>query len=283
MKYIKTLNNYIKENYLPSDAIGYNIGEFVYHITPKKNLNTIKKNGFIPKDGISINNKPFKNRLYFATSLIAAYDLSVNFNSYRDNDEYVIFKLDSKCIDKGYEEDELFIHGIYVDYKIPYSFVVDIINASDLFNKFDDDDFDRLYENKQSKKWFRGYTSNTNNTEYIWITSDYNHAKQYSEINKLIYSGDSIIDEITILNNPNLLDLNSYDMDEKMDMDDIECFLEDYNISYDYEDLFDISENMIPFSRLVNNIIGELIMGYDGFKILEDGIETIYINKKYTN
>jgi hypothetical protein len=72
-------------------------------------------------------------------------------------------------------------------------------------------------------------------------------------------------------------------MDEKMDMDDIECFLEDYNISYDYEDLFDISENMIPFSRLVNNIIGELIMGYDGFKILEDGIETIYINKKYTN
>jgi hypothetical protein len=72
-------------------------------------------------------------------------------------------------------------------------------------------------------------------------------------------------------------------MDEKMDMDDIECFLEDYNISYDYEDLFDISENMIPFSRLVNNIIGELVMEYDGFKILEDGIETIYINKKYTN
>ena len=153
-KYIKTsFSEYLKENYLPSDAMGYNIGEFVYHITPKKNFNTIKKNGFIPKDGISINNKPFKNRLYFATSLIAAYDLSVNFNSYRDNDEYIIFKLDSKCIDKGYEEDELFIHGIYVDYKIPYSFVIDVINTSDLFNKFDDEDFDRLYENKQSKKW----------------------------------------------------------------------------------------------------------------------------------
>ncbi len=137
-------NNYLKENYLPSDAMGYDIGEFVYHITPKKNLNTIKKNGFIPKDGISINHKPFKNRLYFATSLIAAYDLSVNFNSYRDNDEYVIFKLDSKCINKGYEEDELFIHGIYVDYEISYSFVIDVINTSDLFNKFDDDDFDRF-------------------------------------------------------------------------------------------------------------------------------------------
>ena len=46
---------------------------------------------------------------------------------------------------------------------------------------------------------------------------------------------------------------------------------------------FDISENMIPFSRLVNNIIDKLVMEYDGFKILEDGIETIYINKKYTN
>lgn len=90
---------------------------------------------------------------------------------------------------------------------------------------------------------------------FILITSNYEHAKQYSEINKLSYGGDFIIDEITILNNPNLLDLNSYDMDEKMDMYDIECFLEDYDIKYDYEDLFDISENMIPFSRLVNNII----------------------------
>ena len=43
-----------------------------------------------------------------------------------------------------------------------------------------------------------GYTK-TNNTDFIWITSDYEHAKQYSEINKLSYGGDFIIDEITIL------------------------------------------------------------------------------------
>ena len=69
MKYIKTLNNYLKEIYIPSDAMGYNIGEFVYHITPKKNFNTIKKNGLIPKDGISINNKPFKNSVEIERSI----------------------------------------------------------------------------------------------------------------------------------------------------------------------------------------------------------------------
>ena len=138
-------NDYINESYLPSDAIGYDIGEYLYHITPIKNLNKIKNNGFVPKDGISINGKPFKNRLYFATSLIAAYDLSVNFQSYRDDvDEYVIFKVDSKCL-KDYEEDELFKHGIYVNYPISKKYIVDIINAEDLFGKFDEDDFENLY------------------------------------------------------------------------------------------------------------------------------------------
>lgn len=130
---------------LKSDDIGYNIGQYLYHITPKRNVPQIKKNGFIPKDGIAINNKPFKNRLYFTTSLISAYDLSVNFGSYKDNEEYVIFKLKSDCVNNGYEKDLLFVHGIYVDYTIPYSCVVDVMNASDLFNKFDDEDIENLY------------------------------------------------------------------------------------------------------------------------------------------
>ena len=142
---VKNFKQFVNENYLQSDAIGYNISEYLYHITPKRNITQIKKNGFIPKDGVSINNKSFKNRLYFATSLIAAYDLSVNFGSYKDNKEYAIFKVKSDCVSNGYEEDPLFVHGIYVDYPIPKTCIVSIINASDLFNKFNDDDLDNLY------------------------------------------------------------------------------------------------------------------------------------------
>lgn len=143
---MKKFNNFINEKYLESDAIGYAIGDFIYHVTTMKNVEKIKSQGFKPQDGISINGKPFQNRLYFATSLIAAYDLSVNFSSFKDEykDEYVIFKLKSNCIDE-YEEDPLFLHGIYVDYKIDKKYIVDMIKTSDLFNKFNDDDFDDLY------------------------------------------------------------------------------------------------------------------------------------------
>lgn len=142
---MKNFKEFINENYLKSDAVGYNIGKFLYHITPKKNISKIKKNGFIPKDGISINNKPFKNRLYFATSLIAAYDLSVNFNSYKDNEEYVIFKIKSGCVSHGYKKDPLFTHGIYVDYPISNKCIISIIDVSDLFNKFNEYDIENLY------------------------------------------------------------------------------------------------------------------------------------------
>lgn len=131
-------------NKIESDAMGYDIGDYLYHITPVSNFNTIIKKGFIPKNGISINNKPFENRLYFATSLISAYDLSVNFGSYRDNSKYVIFKIKSDCIN-DYEEDDLFAHGIYVDYKVSNKCIVGYVNANDLFNKFDDEDIENLY------------------------------------------------------------------------------------------------------------------------------------------
>jgi hypothetical protein len=125
-------------NKIESDAMGYDIGDYLYHITPVSNFNTIINKGFIPKNGISINNKPFENRLYFATSLISAYDLSVNFGSYRDDSDYVIFKIKSDCTN-DYEEDDLFAHGIYVDYKVSNKCIFGYVNANDLFNKFDDD------------------------------------------------------------------------------------------------------------------------------------------------
>ena len=138
-------NFLLNENeYLKSDAIGYNIGEYIYHTTPIKNLKRIEKEGFIPKDGIGINGKPFKNRLYFATSLISAYDISINFGSYKDDDEYIIFKVDSKCLDE-YERDPLFVHGIFVDYRVDKKYIIEVIKANDLFNMYDDNDIENLY------------------------------------------------------------------------------------------------------------------------------------------
>jgi hypothetical protein len=143
MKNITNFNQFF-ESYLKNDASGYDIGDYVYHVTPIENLNHIKQNGFIPKDGTSINNEKFENRLYFATSLIAAYDLSVNFGSYKYDSDFIIFKINSYCIN-DYEIDDLFEHGIYVDYAIKYNCVIDVFYASDLFGKFDDNDLENLY------------------------------------------------------------------------------------------------------------------------------------------
>lgn len=107
-------------------------------------MNTIKKIGFIPRDGISINKKEFSNRIYFATSLISAYDISVNFSSYKNEKEYVIFKIKSSCLN-GYEKDPLFVHGIYIDYPISPKYIIEIIEADDLCNNYDSDNLDNLY------------------------------------------------------------------------------------------------------------------------------------------
>jgi hypothetical protein len=142
---ITTLTRYIKESYLPDDSIGYDVGEFIYHTTPKKNLDYILSNGLKPRDGVSIDGKSFKNRLYFATSLIAVYDLYVNFTSIRQYEDYIIIKIDSKCLEHGYSLDNLFVHGIYIDYPIDKNCIVDIIDAESLFNKFNEDDLENLY------------------------------------------------------------------------------------------------------------------------------------------
>lgn len=133
------------ESFLKSDAIGYHIGEFIYHVTPLKNEEKIKKEGFKVQSGVSINGKKYEKRIYFATSLISAYDISVNFGSYRNEYEYVIFKINSECLKNGYEKDPLFAHGIFVDYNIDKRYIVDIIKTSELFNKFNDEDLENLY------------------------------------------------------------------------------------------------------------------------------------------
>ena len=128
--------------------------------------------------------------------------------------------------------------------------------------------------------WYRGYSTNTKNNKYIWITSNENHAKQYSEINKYSYGGNPIVDNIIFDETKhNLLNLYSYDMDDKITENDVEDFLSDVGVEYDYESLFDIMEDEIPLSRLVNKILDQIILNYDGLKIMENGIKTIYINR----
>lgn len=137
---------------------------------------------------------------------------------------------------------------------------------------------DYLNENNNSNIWYRGYTSNTRNNEYVWITSDENHAKQYSEINKYSYGGDPIVDRIVLdEGNYNLLDLCSYDMDDMITENDADDFLSDVGVEYDYESLFDIMEDEIPLSRLVNKILDKIVRNYDGIKIMENGMKTIYL------
>ena len=145
---------------------------------------------------------------------------------------------------------------------------------------------DQSRENSQSKNvnnlsnWYRGYSTNTKNNKYIWITSNENHAKQYSEINKYSYGGNPIVDNIIFDETKhNLLNLYSYDMDDKITENDVEDFLSDVGVEYDYESLFDIMEDEIPLSRLVNKILDQIILNYDGLKIMENGIKTIYINR----
>lgn len=147
----EALKESFDENYLKSDSVGYNVGEYIYHVTPIKNLSVIKRNGLHPQNGISINGKKYENRLYFATSLIAAYDISVNFGSYKNDKEYVIFKIKSDCLTNGYEKDPLFVHGIFIDYSIPNKCIVDIIEANKLFRKYDDNDLDNLYLNESKQ------------------------------------------------------------------------------------------------------------------------------------
>ena len=137
--------NWLNENKFQSDAMGYNIGKYIYHTTPIKNLDKIKYKGLKLRSGITISGENFKNRIYFSTSLIAAYDILVNFGSYRDNKAYAIFKLNSNCLINGYKKDPLFVHGIFVNYNIDRKYILEIINADDLFNKFNEEDIENLY------------------------------------------------------------------------------------------------------------------------------------------
>jgi hypothetical protein len=130
-------------------------------------------------------------------------------------------------------------------------------------------------------EWYRGHTTNTRPNDYIWMSSDKSQAKTYSEMNKIIQGGDALLSEYDIdLTKINLLDLSEYDMNDRFEDYEIENFLDELNIEYDYEDLFDFTEDDIPLSRLVNNITNDIMNSYDALLIKEDDIDTILIKRE---
>lgn len=139
---------------------------------------------------------------------------------------------------------------------------------------------------ESSQTFYRGYTSNTRNNNFVWLTTDQNHAEQYAELNYFHYKGDKRVDtfklDISILN---ILDLTMYDTDENLDESECSDFLSDINVVCDVEDLFvDRHDDTIPLSVLLNRNLHILMRsGIDGFKIMESGIETICIRKEFLN
>lgn len=78
---------------------------------------------------------------------------------------------------------------------------------------------------------------------------------------------------------PNVLDLSMYDMDEYIDENSADDILTDISVDYDYSNLFDIVEDEIPISRLINAILDKIMLNTDALKIFENGILTLCINK----
>lgn len=142
-------------------------------------------------------------------------------------------------------------------------------------------DFKQYIKENNFKIWYRGFTNKTNENEYIWLTLSKDLAIQYSKINKIIYGGESIVKEFKFNDNDfNILDLTDYDMNDLLEKYQLEDFLDELDIEYGYEDLFDFSEDEIPLSRLVNKILEQIVKDNDGFKIFENEYETIYIKKQ---
>ena len=151
------------------------------------------------------------------------------------------------------------------------------MNKNYLYNK-NLHNFYTFKENIENTIYYRGYTTKTKDSEYIWVTSSLEHAKQYSSINKHIYGGKPLIDEYRFKDNEyNLLNLIDYDMDEKLSENELDEFLNSLDIWYNYEYLFDFTEQEIPLSRLINKILSNIIEKYDGLIIKESGYKTIYI------
>ena len=77
-----------------------------------------------------------------ATSLIAAYDLYVNFNAHNGK-KYYIYKIDTSKINGNFFDDDKFVHGVYIDENIDKDAIVELIDPTHL--SYDDEELSNLY------------------------------------------------------------------------------------------------------------------------------------------
>lgn len=122
--------------------------DFVYHISPIENRNSILNKGIILKTGgTSHLYRTYTPRIYLACSLIAAYDLYLNFNAHNGK-EYLVYKIDKNKLSGNIYEDSKFAHGIHIDKNIPKEAIVEVIDPNAL--KYNEEDLDNLY----NTTWF---------------------------------------------------------------------------------------------------------------------------------
>ncbi len=122
--------------------------DFLYHISPIENKNSILNKGIILKTGgTSHLYRTYTPRIYLACSLIAAYDLYLNFNAHNGK-EYLIYKIDKNKLSGNIYEDSKFVHGIHIDKNISKEAIIEIIDPNTL--KYNEDELDNLY----NTTWF---------------------------------------------------------------------------------------------------------------------------------
>jgi hypothetical protein len=123
---------------------------FLYHVSPIENKDSILKKGIILKEGgTSHLYRTYTPRIYLACSLISAYDIQLNFNSHNSK-TYLIYKIDKNKLDHtaNIYEDSKFAHGVHIDKNIPKQAIVEVINPDNLH--FNEEDLDNLY----TTTWF---------------------------------------------------------------------------------------------------------------------------------
>lgn len=172
VKYYKTeeelkwhFENYVQEN------INENIEEeeqlqkdwlpaYLYHISPVENKQSILNNGIkLSTGGTTFLKRTYTPRIYLATSLIAAYDLYVNFHAHNQK-KYLIYKIDTSKINGNFFDDDKFIHGVYTDENINKKAIIELIDPLSL--SYDDDELEDLY----NQTW-HDYTNENMFTNFI--------------------------------------------------------------------------------------------------------------------
>lgn len=177
----------------------HTVEEYLYHVTPASSIAKIMKEGIQPQTGgRTFLNRTYSPRIYLATSLIAAYDLQVNFAAH-DGLQYKILEIDaSKIPGAGFHPDDKFVHGVWTTTAIPVNAVVKVIDPSTL--SYEDDALESLYASSKTaasdeyahkllEEWVEG-------TPNLWTTQGMrNLTKIINTFAQSFFGADVVVDK----------------------------------------------------------------------------------------